>query len=548
MDTTALDNVIFDGFASTSERRYIYLSNLKTRVSRWSSNAVRYFDLPGEYTTNSKQIWESLMHPQDLDRYRRDMQSILEGNAEQTAQNFRVRNRDGEYVVVTCTGQVFRDSLNQVDLLFCTLENHGIADNIDPVTNLYNVTEFWKHLDGHAQAKQDVTALVVGINNFNSINNTYGYTSGNRVLKLFADNLISIFGKVEKVYRMDGSKFGLCTVGLSEEEVKDLYENIRIMAKNKVIVDGIHVTLAVCGGTIHYNNPYDRETLRAGLMFAIRVSKRERQGELVGVDEDRLQEIEKYVGVMNAVRSSVQRDCEHFYMCYQPIMDAEDEKVIGAEALLRWRNDEFGEVPPGVFIPRLENDVCFFELGNWILETALTEAQSFVEINPEFLLNVNLAYPQIANAKFADSLVEILKKTNYPVKNLCLELTERCRFLDREYLKGLVGFIRSLGIQVALDDFGTGFSSLNLLSSLDVNTIKIDREFVTDIKENIANQAIVSAVTDCADALAVKVCVEGLENREMIDFMKKFKVQCYQGYYYSKPIPQDEFVNRFCNC
>lgn len=215
------------------------------------------------------------------------------------------------------------------------------------------------------------------------------------------------------------------------------------------------------------------------------------------------------------------------------------------EALLRWNHEPFGEVSPGVFIPWLENDVSFCDLGNWILEKALSDGKPILEKYPDFIINVNIAYTQLENIGFRTAVEEILKRTEFPPENLCLELTERCRVLDREYLKQEIEYFKSIGIKIAIDDFGTGFSSLNLLSELSVDTLKIDRGFVLDIEDKPTNQAIVEAVTLCARKLGVKVCIEGVETRKLIDFLNQYGAYSYQGYYYSKPVRKEEFINKF---
>lgn len=165
---------------------------------------------------------------------------------------------------------------------------------------------------------------------------------------------------------------------------------------------------------------------------------------------------------------------------------------------------------------------------------------------PEFVLNVNIAYTQLSHIGFVESVKAILEETGYPPGNLCLELTERCRQLEKEYLRKEIDDLKSVGIKIAMDDFGTGFSSLNLLSELPVNTIKIDRGFIVDIQTNETNQAIVEAITNCARKLNVHVCCEGLETREMIEFVRQYPIYSIQGYYYSKPIQIEPFMARFC--
>ena len=207
------------------------------------------------------------------------------------------------------------------------------------------------------------------------------------------------------------------------------------------------------------------------------------------------------------------------------------------EALLRWHDDEYGEVPPGRFVPWLENDPVFFELGNWILEQALTDGMKLLAIRPDFVVNVNVAYTQLSRNGFREAVMEILRRTGFPAENLCLELTERCRTLDMDLLRSELEFFIDHGIRVALDDFGTGESSMSLLRDLPISSLKIDRAFISDIVSNEKDQAIVQMICHCANRLDMEVCVEGIETEDVRHFVDGYMPDCYQGYFFSKPVP-----------
>ncbi|MEI3229275.1 MAG: EAL domain-containing protein [Lachnospiraceae bacterium] len=282
-----------------------------------------------------------------------------------------------------------------------------------------------------------------------------------------------------------------------------------------------------------------------GLSYAFSLSKHDRHGELVFFDTDTMDHGRRNLELLETLRHSVLNGCRGFYLNYQPIVSVEDETIIGMEALLRWKNDRFGEVPPGFFIRWLENDACFYELGNWILERALTEGKPIIEKWKDFLINVNIAYPQMERVGFIEALSSILEKAEFPPENLCIELTERCRTLEQNFLTQQIKQIKDMGIKVALDDFGTGFSSLDVLSYLPVDTLKIDRGFVAGISEKVANQVIVRSVAQCANELGVKVCVEGIEDRELADFLKPYGPGSYQGYYFSRPISIEKLKEKY---
>ena len=244
--------------------------------------------------------------------------------------------------------------------------------------------------------------------------------------------------------------------------------------------------------------------------------------------------------MLHAIRGSITRGYEGFYLLYQPVVDTKTEKMIGAEALLRWENDRYGTVPPDEFIPVLEKDPLFPDLGEWILREAILAAKQMIKRVPEFVINVNLSYSQLEKPDFVDSVLHILNALDYPPEHLCLEVTERCRLLDMKMLENVIVGLKSRGIRIALDDFGTGFSSISIIKDLPVDVIKIDRSFVRNIEENDIDLDIVKNVTDLAAIFEAKVCVEGIETTGMRDMLRDLQVQSFQGYYYSKPIPLEE--------
>jgi EAL domain-containing protein (putative c-di-GMP-specific phosphodiesterase class I) len=176
------------------------------------------------------------------------------------------------------------------------------------------------------------------------------------------------------------------------------------------------------------------------------------------------------------------------------------------------------------------------------LEQAIVDGKKIMEIYPDFIINVNVSYSQLERSAFRDAVLDIIAKHNFPPQNLCIELTERCRNLNVEFLRGELEFFRSNGIKIALDDFGTGASSLSLLRKIPVDTLKIDQAFISHIQSNPVDQTIVETVIQCANKLGISVCIEGIENKQISDFVERYKVSTHQGYYYSRPVRIEKFV------
>ncbi|MBQ9090691.1 MAG: EAL domain-containing protein [Anaerotignum sp.] len=246
--------------------------------------------------------------------------------------------------------------------------------------------------------------------------------------------------------------------------------------------------------------------------------------------------------LLSALRESIRCNCEGFYLCYQPLIFAESGEIIGAEALLRWKKEPYGEVMPNRLIPLLEKEDCFFDLGMWILKQAVQDGSLFLKKKSGFIVNVNVSVRQMEREGFAEELFVLLQEHSFPLKNLCLELTERGEIDNIAKLKDTFSVLRRRGLQIAIDDFGTGTAALHLLRELRVDCLKIDRMFVTDIVENMADQAIVKAVIDCAKQLNIHVCLEGVESEEQLQYLGHFDAEIHQGYYYGKPMQLKVFL------
>jgi diguanylate cyclase (GGDEF)-like protein/PAS domain S-box-containing protein len=542
MEHVDIADKMFSVFASMSKSRYIFWRNLKTSESRWSKNAVEFFGMSGEYMMNADVEWEQHLHPEDRKRYRAELDAILSGEKRAMDLEFRAKDKNGNYVMCSCKGEIIEGEEGEPLYFAGIIANHGIIENIDPVTNLYNQYAFLQKQKALRENKKASIALLIGIKHFSDVNDVYGYSFGNFVLKELGVKLQELLQDQGNVYRMDGTRFAVISDTLLLEEVKHLYKELQYIARYQINVQNTHISVAVCGGAVLVDDfSIDEHTVHASGNFALDKSKNEKHGELVIVKDDYLNDNKKTVELISVMRDCILDGCDGFYMCYQPVVSSGDGKLTGMEALLRWNKEPYGNVPPGVFVPWLEKDAVFFELGNWILHQAMVDGNEFLKKHPKFLMHVNISYTQLERSEFRNCLMSMLKETGFPPENLCLELTERCRFLDMSFLQHEVLFLKSQGIKIALDDFGTGFSSLNLLRELPVDCIKIDRGFVSEIETNPTDQSIVKAVTQCAKELSILVCVEGIENAQLESYMKNYPATNYQGYYYSRPVPFEEF-------
>lgn len=536
---------LFDVLAECITDRFLFVEYIPSGVSRWSKETVHHFGLPGTHLRDGARVWGELIIPDEQDAYLDKIRALEAGESETLDYITKVRNAEGIYHTIGCKARLIKDFEGRPLFFVGSIENYEKLDTIDPVTGLYTRNTLISTIEHFLSENKPFAVSAVGIRNFFDFNSNYGFEEGNRTLKKVAEWL-SHTREHGLFYRTDGTKFAYVVPESDhmEGDIHDLFDRLKKHLKEEIFVNGMHVELDVCGGAMHVKDmTLDASSVYNSVQYALSQAKSENRMELLVYDEEMQNKSRQHLSSLSRIRNDVTRGCRGFYLVYQPIIRSDDESVIGMEALVRYRDKDGKTVPPVEFIPWLEKDAVFYELGKFILRTAINDAKQIIKTHPDFVVNVNLAYPQLQRIDFKSDLSRIIAEEVYDAKNLKLELTERCRLLDVDSLRNDMVFFKSSGIQTALDDFGTGYSALGLLINLPVDQIKIDKSFIDDIEDDIPRQCLLEAITDCASKLGVNCCVEGIETAEMKDYIKKnYKITSFQGYYYSKPVEIKDFL------
>lgn len=539
LNMTGLTDRIFDVFATTGGRNYLILSNIATNVSRWSKSAVDYFGLPSEFIFDSSTVWMEYIHPDDRADYWADISAVFNGAKKEHDTKYRVRNKQGDYVICTCRGRILKGKDGDPDLFAATLVNHGIAEDIDPVTGLHNEQTSVSCVERLLREGTRASFLMIRICSFGRVNLLYGYKNGDQILVQSAEILKRILGERGQAFRIGGTKFLLCLPGADAKEVSELYKALQNAARYEIAVDSITIPLRLAGGAFVMEERFTGSVaaIQNNLTSALERSKQEHHGKLVFYNDPLLYGAEENLQLLAAIHQDAVTERKGFRLEYQPIVRMDTGEVIGAEALLRWQDEQFGKVGPGSFVPWLENDPCFYQVGRWILQTALLHAREMLSVIPDFVINVNITVLQLQDERFNSMVLEELRESGFPPQQLCLELTERCRELDADFLRAQIEFFHRFGVRIALDDVGTGFSSLSMLLNLPVDEIKLDQTFITDIRSRKANQVFVSAIVEATQRMGYHTCLEGIEDLETYEYLKGFGASFCQGYYFAKPLP-----------
>lgn len=524
--------------ASLAKKSYYSITNLKSGITWWSESTLEYFGLEQNYTAIGKEKTKRELHPDDVETFKYCFGRRVEGNDLDKSWEYRVKDGD-KYNRFNAMSRMISDNEGKPLLLITRFVNYGLSDEVDTVTGLRTEAVLTRQLNEYISESRRGALLKVNLDQFSHISVMYGAAFGDKVLNCVAQLLINILHDNSNIYKLSGVKFVLALGDIPRKKLREIYEKIEDAMENNVEVEGKKIPLRISAGAV-YIEPYmtDSNAVRSRLTYAVNHSRYEHHGELVIFnDEMGGKDNQHQFELIALIHQCATSDFDGFKLFYQPIADTKNGTIRGMEALIRWEKEPYGIISPGIFMEWLEEDPCIFDLGNWILRMALNDIKKVRDELPGCFVNVNVSAAQLERREFRQSVMNILSETGARPEELCLELTERCRDLDVDFLKGEVDFFHSKGIKIALDDFGTGNSSLSLALELPFDELKVDMSFIRDIKDKPQNQAMVQSIIDYAKRTKTETCIEGIENREVDDYIKKFGATWHQGYYYSKPVP-----------
>ena len=531
---------LFQAFSIAANGSYVYMADMRRDLSLWSKEAVEYFGLPNEFMEKAGDIWAEHIHPEDRQAYLDDISAVFGGRKKEHNCNYRAMNKNGEYVECTCKGTVIRDENGTPTYFAGAIRRLEVENYLDYLTGRRNQFAFMNDMKELRLQKKPAVVLLLGISKFTEINDIFGFAFGNEILKTLSMRLMGHFGMGSRVYRMEGTKFAVVSTEQSLGEMGERYTRLQEEMKNNFLVNNTRLHLFLAGGVMEANDfEIKSHTLYSCLRHAYYESRNARQGALVYFANEFSEHL-GFISMLNDVKEHIQNGCKGFKLLYQPIVDARTGNMLGMEALLRWESEELGMLMPQEFLTVVEMDRVFPDLGWWILRTAMKDAEPFLEAYNDFVVGVNLSYSQLERSDFVDRLIALTQEMNFPASKLCLEITEKCRYLDPHLLSDRVASLKAYGFLIAMDDFGEGYFSLELLRNIPVDVIKIDREYIKGIMDNRLNQLLVEHISRACAEMRIKVCVEGVENELLRDFLAGYPVTMFQGYLYSKPVVIEE--------
>ncbi|SES79306.1 bifunctional diguanylate cyclase/phosphodiesterase [[Clostridium] polysaccharolyticum] len=535
-----LDNKLYEAFATASEYVYIYVSDFRTDLARWSKNAVEYFGLPGEYVKDSANMWQSRVHPDDKKKYMEDIGEVFEGGKSKHDCRYRVKNKYNEYVWVECRGSVITDQEDQPVLFAGILTRIDSYSKYDALTGLMKLDEFFQCELGMEQG----ALLLICIDEFRKIVSSHGYEYGDKVLVEFSKRLISLGEDKYSIYRFSGDEFMLVCPEMKLKGAKQLFQKI---SEELAVFDENHkhqLRLGVSGGVTFYpEEGREKEGLINNLEHSLEYAKKNCRGGIVVFNQE-IADMQKRAQLLcEDLKNSIRSGFKGFELYFQPLYEKTTNNIGGCEALLRWKGDHIKDSCPSEFIKVLEDHGDIRDVGYWVMEQALWYQKKWQMFYPDFHLSFNVSYQQFMDENFVDILFQKVREIDADPQKIIIELTESCQVQEPESLAIAFRRLREYGFTIALDDFGTAYSSMEMLKYLPVNYIKIEHSFVKDLANegHEIDYIIIESLLSLCKKLNCMSIVEGVENSSVKNMIEKMDVTYLQGYYFSRPVPEEEF-------
>jgi diguanylate cyclase (GGDEF)-like protein/PAS domain S-box-containing protein len=493
----------------------------------------------------------SQVHVDDLPAVDASIGAVLAGEIDHGRVEARIVTAGGTYrwFDITAVGQVSDSALQgKVLTLHDVTERHELTELLshqahhDSLTGLPNRTLLMQRLDEALDRDREFSLLLIDLDDFKLINDSYGHGAGDVVLAAVGKRLSGTIRAVDTVARLGGDEFAVLVHG-SPERAESVAQRIKERLNKPVAVDGrrFHVSSSI-GVVFADPSDDDAQALLSYADIALYQAKAQDKGAIVVVATDQRGDVARQVHLREHI---ARPDLKQFSVVYQPIVDLQSGRLRGLEALLRWTHPEHGPIPPSDFIPLAEHGGSIGVLGRFVLETAVAQLGAWQREVPDHRLaiGVNVSVLQLDEPDFAEHVLRLIGEQSLAPDQLVIEVTEQSLAKDFETAVSVVAELRRRGVSVAVDDYGTGYSSLRYLHRFDADVVKIDRSFIANLHGNTHTQTIVQSVIHMAEALDIQCIAEGIETVEQLELVRSLRCELGQGYLFSRPLAPDDALS-----
>lgn len=497
--------------------------------------------------------WWSRVHPEDLDRLKRELDEHLEGSTDQFHTEHRMQHKDDDYHWMLVRGVAIRDDEGRPVRIAGSLTDVTDRKVHDPLTGLPNrallIDRLQSALRRQRRQENHMTAvLFLDLDRFKVVNDSLGHPAGDLLLQNVARVLRVCLRPSDTVARIGGDEFVILLEELDDQGAAiQVAERIQSELGQPFLLGDQEVfTTASVGMAFSATGYEDPENLLRDADIAMYRAKSQGTGRYQIFDRDMREQAIDQLRIESGLRRALERD--EFEVYYQPIVSLKTESIVGMEALIRWNHPEQGQLGPHSFIRTAEETGLILPMGRWVLRTACHQLAEWREHDPStagWKISVNLSPRQFNDPRLVRDVKEALADSGIDPGDLQLEITETTFIDNLEITSAMIRLLRKLGVRVAIDDFGTGYSSLGYLDRLPIDVLKIDRSFINRLNARSGKGDMVETILGMAQSFEIEVVAEGVETDGQMDTLRKLDCGFIQGYLFSAPVAANEIASRF---
>jgi diguanylate cyclase (GGDEF)-like protein len=434
--------------------------------------------------------------------------------------------------------------ITEVEEQRAALEFQSLHDGLTALPNRVLLNDRLEQAVAAAQRNHAaVTLVLIDLNRFKDVNDSLGHQAGDEVLRRVVDRFHATIRVDDTLARIGGDEFAVVLRDCDTREAYQVCDKLSMALHEPMLIADHKVAMDISIGLAGFpRDAVDAETLMRRADVALAHAKATRQpfcsfdSKLDATSKDRLL-------LMAELRDALRNGGQGLLLHFQPQVDLTDGSIRSVEALVRWDHPTRGMVPPGAFVPMVEESPLINHLSRWVIEEALRRVVHWRKTQPQLRVAVNLSTRNLADPGLVPFIVDRLGQCGAPAEALVLEITESAIMWDPARARAILQTLQAMGIGISIDDFGTGHSSLAYLSRLPVSELKIDRTFVQGMLSRAIDRTIVHATVDLGDNLGLQVVAEGVETVEELDLLRSLGCDLVQGYLLARPIPATDLGN-----
>jgi diguanylate cyclase (GGDEF)-like protein len=429
---------------------------------------------------------------------------------------------------------------------YCQVRELAEKDSLTGLSNRYHFEEALKvSISNNVRYQSNIALLLLDLDHFKNINDTYGHEMGDKLLKCVARRINLCLRGNELFARLGGDEFAILITGLKYiNDATAVAQRIIESLEAPIDIDGHTVQCGVSVGiAMHPHNADTAEELTKYADIAMYRAKKQGRNQLCYFEDAMQEQFSRCYQIETQLKAAViQQDFELFY---QPVINAQTKKIIGVEALIRWPNSSLNSTPDE-FIPIAEQTYLIDKIGEWVLEKAIEQISDWQsKFNKNLTMAINVSAVQLGQVSLLSTIKHLLNKYNVSADSIVLEFTETALLNKDDVSEQLINQLDKLGCKLALDDFGTGFSSLSHLLNYPINIVKLDKSLLPTDNSEVRHLSIVKGLAAMANIIGLHIVAEGVETQFQCDLCDSLNIDELQGYFFEKALPAKDIAQKW---